>query len=129
MNNDQRNDRGLTGAEIEWLIDEVHRRAVRRRLAEAHAQHPDEEPDFGALAADLCAGMEETRRQHLRTRAGLLAVVSVALLALNIVAYAAPAEMAHPTQNAAVGIACNDMCDADEVYADAYACLHFNPTR
>ncbi|MBR6048768.1 MAG: hypothetical protein IKP83_01235 [Bacteroidales bacterium] len=129
MTNDQRNDRGLTGAEIEWLMDEAHRRAVRRRLDEAHARHPDEEPDFRALAADLCTGMEETRRRQLRTRAGLLAAVSVALLTLNVAAYEAPVETAHPSQNAAVEIACNDMCNADEVYANTYACLRFNPIQ
>ena len=117
MTNDQRNDRGLTGAEIEWLMDE------------AHARHPDEEPDFRALAADLCTGMEETRRRQLRTRAGLLAAVSVALLTLNVAAYEAPVETAHPSQNAAVEIACNDMCNADEVYANTYACLRFNPIQ
>ena len=115
--------------DIERMLAIAQQRGAERRRARALEAQANGTPDFYDLAVRLCADIPATRRSWIRGLAGLLGVVSVVLLTLNAAVHAAPAETAHPTQNAAVEIACNDMCNADEVYANTYACLRFNPIQ
>ena len=127
MTDHEKHGKTLEVEDIERMLAIAQQRGAERRRARALEAQANGTPDFYDLAVRLCADMPAGKLPTPRTKA--LALACTAMVAANILPHMVATAAERPTQNASVGITCNDMCNADEVYADTDACLHFNPIQ